>query len=120
VCLQTPADEFEHLCIIRVAAKLRSIVWSPKPRKKLGAKGRVLPILLGLANNCIAVYDVDVAAKTATKVNSVHVAGHRTDVRAVCLSSDDELLLSTSHDDIKIWNLRSHQGATDTGSRGFT
>lgn len=105
----TPEDEFAQLCVIRVDAKLRSIDWSPKTRRKAGASSQVLPLLLGMSNNSMVVYDVDVAAKEASRVGGVQIAGHRTDVRAVSLSSDDEMLLSTSNEDVKIWNLRSQE-----------
>eukprot|EP01050_Picozoa_sp_SAG11_P004155 SAG11_NODE_258_length_11542_cov_35.970899_12_plen_173_part_00 len=87
----------------------RSIAWSPKPRRKLGATSRVLPLLLGLNNNSLEVYDVDADAKSAAVVSTVAGAGHRNDVRSVGLSSDDEMLLSCSHDQVKIWNLRSQE-----------
>ena len=45
----------------------------------------------------------------ALRAQHVHLPGHRSDIRAVALSSDDELLLSTSHHDAKVWNLRSQE-----------
>ncbi|KZV28459.1 Transducin family protein [Dorcoceras hygrometricum] len=39
-----------------------------------------------------------------TKTSVIELQGHRSDVRSVTLSSDNTLLMSTSHSAIKIWN----------------
>lgn len=44
-----------------------------------------------------------------TKTHSVDIPGHRSDVRALCLSSDDQLICSASHGTLKLWNARTTQ-----------
>ncbi|URD83570.1 Dip2/Utp12 Family [Musa troglodytarum] len=39
-----------------------------------------------------------------SKLYSIELHGHRSDIRSVTLSSDNDLLLSTSHNAVKIWN----------------
>ncbi|BBH07741.1 transducin family protein / WD-40 repeat family protein [Prunus dulcis] len=43
-------------------------------------------------------------SNTTTKTHAVELQGHRSDVRSVTLSSDNSLLMSTSHNAVKIWN----------------
>lgn len=60
-------------------------------------------MLLALSNNALEVFDTPRRSKMtegapeATRVFSVDIPGHRTDVRTVCLSSNDELLASGSN-----------------------
>lgn len=39
-------------------------------------------------------------------LHGLEAPGHRSDIRAVALSSDDSLLLSGSNNEVKIWNPR--------------
>ena len=48
-------------------------------------------------------------------VSSVSIPGHRTDVRALCFSSDNIALASASGESLKIWN-RSSQNCVRTMS----
>ncbi|KAI7751522.1 hypothetical protein M8C21_022434, partial [Ambrosia artemisiifolia] len=41
---------------------------------------------------------------STTKTSAIELQGHRSDVRSVTLSSDSTLLMSTSHNSVKIWN----------------
>ena len=104
-----PALEYEQVCVVRADSKIRSLALAPKLRKGGEDGGKTLPVLLALANNRLEVHDLDVAGKAVSKRGGVHLPGHRSDIRAVALSSDDELLLSTSHHDAKVWNLRSQE-----------
>jgi U3 small nucleolar RNA-associated protein 12 len=60
---------------------------------------------MALASNALEVYTVPPPSKSkdapleATRVFSVDLPGHRTDVRTLCLSSDDQLLASASNGD---------------------
>lgn len=107
-----PALEYEQVVVIRADSKIRSIALSPKLNK--GESGETITILMALANNRLEVHDVNINPKVpvqarALKKSGVHLPGHRSDIRSVCLSSDDEMLLTTSHQDVKLWNLRSQE-----------
>lgn len=62
-----------------------------------------MQILLALASNALEVYDFLPPQKSkdqapeASRSYSLDLPGHRTDVRALCLSSDDQLLASASN-----------------------
>ena len=116
-----PALEFEHVCVIRAETKIRSFVLGPKLHKaKAGSTDKALPLLLVLGNNQLEQHDLQVASKSAEtkKRGGICLPGHRNDIRAVCLSSDDELLLSCSHQELKLWNLRS-QACVRTIETGY-
>ena len=57
---------------------------------------------MALANNALEVFSIPQPTRSkdvpeATRVYSLDLPGHRTDVRTLCLSSDDELLASASN-----------------------
>ena len=62
-----------------------------------------MQILLALASNALEVYDIPPPQKSkvqipeASRIYSLDIPGHRTDVRTLCLSSDDQLLASASN-----------------------
>jgi U3 small nucleolar RNA-associated protein 12 len=93
---------------VRTAGKVRSIAWMQiQGHKKL-------QLLVGMTNNLIDVYEVPYKAKTKsdeppeyTRMYSVELAGHRNDIRAVALSSDDRMLASASSGGLKIWNVKT-------------
>ena len=63
-----------------------------------------------LSNNSIETFDVPAPSSSAgdpTRVSSVGVAGHRADVRALAVSSDDTLIASASNGELKVWNRRT-------------
>ncbi|KAJ4296277.1 beta transducin [Kalmusia sp. IMI 367209] len=101
---------------VRIApggGKARSISWMyPKGSKKL-------QLLVGTDSNLIDVYDIPKHSKSKTEEEteynrtlSVELAGHRQDIRALALSSDDRMLASASsgksaNGGLKIWNVRT-------------
>ncbi|KAF2270701.1 WD40 repeat-like protein [Lojkania enalia] len=94
--------------IVRTAGKVRSISWM----EMRGAKK--LHLLVGTNNNLIDVYEVPQKGKSKTdealeytRSISVELSGHRNDVRALALSSDDRMLASASSGGLKIWNVRT-------------
>ncbi|XP_077239546.1 transducin family protein / WD-40 repeat family protein isoform X2 [Tasmannia lanceolata] len=91
-------DVFKFLQVLRTSKKICSISFSP-----ISPKNDVLATLaLSLNNNMLEIYSVQ--SSTTTKNISIELPGHRSDVRSVTLSSDNTLLLSTSHNTTKIWN----------------
>ncbi|KAF2187790.1 F-box/WD repeat-containing protein pof1 [Zopfia rhizophila CBS 207.26] len=93
---------------VRTAGKVRSTSWMHiKGQKKL-------QLLVGTNNNLIDVYEVPQKGKTKvdeppeyTRTFSVELSGHRNDIRALTLSSDDRMLASASSGGLKIWNIRT-------------
>ncbi|KAF2118310.1 F-box/WD repeat-containing protein pof1 [Lophiotrema nucula] len=93
---------------VRTAGKVRSASWMQiKGSKKL-------QLLVGTSNNLIDVYEIPQKGKSKTedapeytRTVSVELAGHRNDIRALALSSDDRMLASASSGGLKIWNVRT-------------
>jgi U3 small nucleolar RNA-associated protein 12 len=94
--------------IVRTAGKVRSVSWM---RTRASKK---LQLLVGTNNNLIDIYEIPQKGKSKTeeapdynRTLSVELAGHRNDVRALALSSDDRMLASASSGGLKIWNVRT-------------
>ncbi|XP_043700893.1 WD repeat-containing protein 3 [Telopea speciosissima] len=91
------SDVFKLLQTLRASKKICSISFSPAtPKSSLAS------LALSLNNNLLEVYSID--SSTASKTLAIELPGHRSDVRSVILSSDDTLMMSTSHNTVKIWN----------------
>lgn len=109
-------DLFTPYLVIRASGKVRSFDFSTKDAT--GHKARVqvscllgqggirshnIQILLALASNALEVYDIPSPPKSkdqvpeASRIYSLDIPGHRTDVRTLCLSSDDQILASASN-----------------------
>jgi U3 small nucleolar RNA-associated protein 12 len=96
---------------VRVGGKVRAITWSTTRGQKK------LQLLASTTNNSIEVFEIPRRSKTKAPANddapeydrvySVDLPGHRTDVRALALSSDDRMLLSASSGSLKVWNVRT-------------
>lgn len=93
----TVPDVFKPLQVLRAKKKICSMSFSP-----ITPKGSLVTLALSLNNNSIEIYSIDTTSATKTTVIELH--GHRSDVRSVTLSSDNTLLMSTSHSAVKIWN----------------
>lgn len=109
-------DLFTPYLVIRGSGKVRSFDFSTKdatshkPRVQVccllrrgGIRSHDIQILLALASNALEVYDIPSPPKSkdqvpeASRVYSLDIPGHRTDVRTLCLSSDDQILASASN-----------------------
>jgi U3 small nucleolar RNA-associated protein 12 len=93
---------------VRTAGKVRSVSWMHT------RKSKKLQLLVGTNNNLIDIYEIPLKGKSKTeeapdynRTLSVELAGHRNDVRALALSSDDRMLASASSGGLKIWNVRT-------------
>ncbi|KAH7399488.1 WD40-repeat-containing domain protein [Pyrenochaeta sp. MPI-SDFR-AT-0127] len=93
---------------VRTAGKVRSVAWM----QRRGTKK--LQLLVGTNNNLIDVYEIPQKGKSKTeeapdynRTLSVELAGHRNDIRALALSSDDRMLASASSGGLKIWNVKT-------------
>lgn len=104
-------DRVVQYVIVRTSGKVRSMAWVTSGGKK------DLQLLVGTTNNQLEVYTLptkDNADKSRkdeppeyNRLLSVELAGHRNDVRAVALSSDDRMLASAADGSLKIWNVRT-------------
>ncbi|CAN0926194.1 WD repeat-containing protein 3 [Linum grandiflorum] len=93
----TVTDIFKLLQTIRAGKKVCSISFSPTT-----PKNSLATLALSLNNNILEFYSID--SNTNTKNLALELQGHRSDVRSLTLTSDNSLLMSTSHDAVKIWN----------------
>ncbi|RCH87615.1 hypothetical protein CU097_004334 [Rhizopus azygosporus] len=106
----TPEDEFASEYLIRTPAKVRSFDFSPATNVE---KAGQLQIVVSLSNNALEAYTIPIAEKKSeesnepSKLYSLDVPGHRSDIRTLTLSSDDELLASASNNLLKVWNLKT-------------
>lgn len=93
-------DEFALLATLPLKAKALALAFAPSPRP-----GALVSFAVTLASNTAEAYDLmpaeGDAAAAAKRCAEVTTAGHRADVRALALASDDSLLLSTSHAGVK-------------------
>ncbi|KAK6352265.1 hypothetical protein TWF730_009096 [Orbilia blumenaviensis] len=109
------ADVFVQHTLVRTPGKARSVHWASG-----SGKSKSLQLLVSTSNNLLEFYDIpstkekskdktekDASISEYTKLYSVELPGHRTDVRALSLSSDDSLLASASNGSLKIWNVRT-------------
>ncbi|KAG8746400.1 hypothetical protein FRC10_005111 [Ceratobasidium sp. 414] len=97
-------DLFTPYLIVRASGKIRSFCF-PEDTSASEIKGA--PIMTALASNALEVYSIPPPTKSkeqpeATRTFSLDLQGHRTDIRAVALSSDDQLVASASNGDRQV------------------
>lgn len=105
-------EVFVPYVIVRTGGKLRCVDWAG------GRSSEALQLLIATTDNQLEVYNVPVRKKVKKMKNeeppeynrtfSVELPGHRADIRAISLSSDDRLLATASNGSLKIWNVRTH------------
>ncbi|GMH28749.1 hypothetical protein Nepgr_030592 [Nepenthes gracilis] len=91
------SDVFRLLQTLRTSKKITSISFCP-----VIPKGLLATLALSLNNNSLEVYSVD--SNATSQSLAIELPGHRSDIRSLTLCSDNTLLMSTSHNVIKIWN----------------
>lgn len=110
-------DRLASWITIRTPGKIRSFDFGIGANK---LKHEVT-VMCALANNSVEVYQLpdqptksskkdaagDLAEAEATKLHSLDLQGHRTDIRTLALSSDDALLASGANGSLKIWNVKT-------------
>ncbi|EPS45083.1 hypothetical protein H072_885 [Dactylellina haptotyla CBS 200.50] len=109
------SEVFVQHTLLRTPGKARSVHWA-----HTGKSSKSMQLMVSCTNNLLELYDIPVSReknKDATskeaaisdysKLYSVELPGHRTDVRALALSSNDSLLASASSGSLKIWNVRT-------------
>lgn len=105
------SDVFVSHAIIRTSGRVRSAQWLDTKVSKH------IELMISTTNNQIEIYKVSVKGKSKkaegdeipdnTRTLSVDQPGHRADIRALALSSDDKMLASASNGGLKIWNIRT-------------
>ena len=105
------ADVIFPYVIVRTGGKIRSLDWAGRRDSK------ALQLLASTTNNQLEVYSIPVKPKGKktetdvppeyTRTFAVEMAGHRTDVRSLALSSDDRMLASACNGTLKVWNVRT-------------
>lgn len=105
------SDFFVHYVTVRTGGKVRSTDWVKTKASK------TIQLLVSTANNQLEVYNVDTKEKDKksksddaphySRTLAVELPGHRADIRALALSSDDRMLASASNGGLKIWNVRT-------------
>jgi len=93
----TVPDIFKLHQILLAGKKISSISFSP-----VTPKNSLATLALSLNNNVLEFHALE--SSSITKLSAIELQGHRADVRSVTLNSDNTLLMSTSHNAIKIWN----------------
>ncbi|GAA5823771.1 hypothetical protein JCM11251_003286 [Rhodosporidiobolus azoricus] len=102
-------DRLAVWSIVRTSGKIRSFSFAPETAKNRGE----VQILASLSNNSLEVYHLPPPASSKapavepTKHLSLDLPGHRSDVRCLAVSSDDQLIASASHGSLKLWNVKT-------------
>ena len=124
-------DLFSALAPLLTEVKIASVALSAAPQKRAAVgDGASHRLLLSLADNSLAFYNLNLAAalhsSSSTAVSaankqplsasdlysllsSVELPGHRSPIRTLALSSDHSLLLSGSSTQLKLYSLHSQQ-----------
>lgn len=66
----------------------------------------LVQVCIGVNNNSIELHSLYVEEKNpeVKLLRSIMTHGHRTDVRAICFSSDNLAFATASGDSVKLWN----------------
>ncbi|XP_057548900.1 uncharacterized protein LOC130827253 [Amaranthus tricolor] len=91
------SDVFKLLQTLRCGKKICSTSFCP-----INPKNSLAILALSLNNNSIEIYSV--GSDSSSQTQAIELQGHRSDIRSLSLSPDNSLLLSTSHNAVKIWN----------------
>ncbi|GAA5885783.1 hypothetical protein JCM16303_006062 [Sporobolomyces ruberrimus] len=102
-------DRLAIWSVVRTGGKIKSFSFAPETLK---SKGEV-QILAALSNNSLEVYKLPPAGSSKApavepiKLHTLDLPGHRSDVRCLAVSSDDQLIASASHGALKLWNVKT-------------
>lgn len=109
---KAPVNEiFVFNVIVRTGGKVSSVDWAG------GRSSKALQLLVATTNNQLELYTIPVQLSHKNSRPSdtdeyerslaVDLPGHRTDVRAVALSSDARMLATASSGSLKVWNVQT-------------
>ena len=108
-------DIYVSHSLLRTGGKVRSIDWTGD-HPHLGTK-KAMQLLVGTTNNQLELYRLEFKEKNSKKDEkaectlslSVELPGHRSDIRAVALSSDSKMLATASNGTVKVWNVKTQK-----------
>ncbi|SCU86360.1 LANO_0C07734g1_1 [Lachancea nothofagi CBS 11611] len=91
--------------VLRSTYKIKAVSWATTTTSKL-------ELAVTTANNTVDYYSIpyhkrDPTTQSPTKLYSIDIKGHRTDVRAIDISDDGKLLATASNGSLKIWNMKT-------------
>eukprot|EP00039_Didymoeca_costata_P011043 m.151691 g.151691 ORF g.151691 m.151691 type:complete len:894 (+) comp15042_c0_seq2:206-2887(+) len=95
-------DEICSVGVLRFSSKIRAISFCTTSTTK--GTSRIAGVL---ANNTLETHTVQVVNKRelqSDKILSLHLEGHRTPIRSICISKEDNLILTTSNSGAKVWD----------------
>lgn len=104
------SEVFVSHVIVRTGGKVRSVAWASSRSQK------AVELVCSTNNNQVEAYTVTSREKSKqttsdapdyTRTLAVDIPGHRTDIRALALSSDDRMLATASSGLLKVWNVRT-------------
>ncbi|KAK7203116.1 WD domain-containing protein [Myxozyma melibiosi] len=102
-------EKYVPYVIVRASARVRSIDWA-------SSSGESLQFVASLASNNVEMYSVSAPADVKkskgeppeyNRTYALELPGHRTDVRALSVSSDDGMIASAANGSMKIWNVKT-------------
>ncbi|KAK1970651.1 WD domain-containing protein [Colletotrichum sublineola] len=104
------SDFFVQYVIVRTSGKVRSVDWA------VHSGSKEIQLVAGTTNNQLEYYSIPTKEGSKSKKDdmpdytrslAVELPGHRTDIRAVSLSSDDKMLATAANGSLKIWNIKT-------------
>ncbi|KAK9461400.1 WD40-repeat-containing domain protein [Lipomyces oligophaga] len=106
-------ERYIPFVIVRTTSRIRSIDWAMTNSDEV-RKESMLHLAVGLIANSVEMYSITIPQKKSKghvpeyeRVYVLDMPGHRTDVRSVCVSSDDGLIATASNGSLKIWNIKT-------------
>lgn len=122
----TWSDRLAPWIAVRGSGRIRSFAFDeavataqqPSSSKlRQGGRAQEVRVLLALSTNALEVFSLPppstkTTASEAVEPSLLHalmLPGHRTDVRALAISSDDQLLASAANGSVKIWNIKTQR-----------
>lgn len=97
-------DRIQANYVLRTSGRLRSFDVRAVPREC-----GVYEVLAAFTNNSVELHRMNIYKKDSTSTRQIALArqGHRHPLRALSISSDSALILSTSNSGAKLWNAAS-------------
>ena len=92
-------DEVELVDTLHCRSKIKSFCFYRQ-------KGADVCVAVALQNNSIEIHEA-AAGGNSRKLNTLDRLGHRHDIRALAVSSADDVVVSCSQEEIKVWNSRN-------------
>ena len=99
--VRSAGDELELASTVTTKAKMRGFAFAHEEPKRTDV---ICKVAILLEDNSVQEWEVIEEAEPE-KLHTIDSAGHRSDVRAVALSPDDETVLSCSNNGCKLWNI---------------